>query len=101
MKQRRTSEQKQADDAKYYTTRYNEASGQTIYSAYDSISDRKKEIWQSLCRLKDAQRGYDLRVIAYNCHFFTAAYRYRDDNDKEMLRIFTAYRDFCCPYVTL
>jgi len=100
MKPRRTSEQKQTDDARYYTHRYNESSGNTIYSVYGKPSDRKKEIWQSLCRLKDAQQGYDLRVIAYSMQCFTAAYRYRDADDKEMLRVFTASRDFVLPYVT-
>lgn len=101
MKPRRTSEQKQADDARHYTYRYNRSAGQTIYSVYEKPSDKKKEIWQSLCGLKDAQRGYDLRVIGYNCNFFTAAYRYRDADDKEMLRVFTVNRDFVLPYVIL
>ena len=101
MKPRRTSEQKQADDARYYTHKYNESAGQTIYSVYGKPSDKKKEIWQSLCGLKDAQRGYDLRVIGYSCHLFTAAYRYRDADNKEMLRVFTVSRDFVLPYVSL
>ena len=98
MKPRRTSEQKQIDDARHYTYKYNESLGKTIYSVYDRPSDKKKEIWQSLCRLKDAQRGYDLRVIGYNCHTFTAAYRYRDADDREMLRVFTVSNDFVLPY---
>lgn len=101
MKPRRTSEQKHADDARQYTYRYNQSSGQTIYSVYEKPSARKKEIWQHLCGLKDAQQGYDLRVIGYNCHYFTAAYRYRDADDKEMLRVFTSCKDFVLPYVSL
>lgn len=57
----------------------------TMYAledAYQSASVFKYRAWNYCKQLANQYGGYNLKVISYNCHIFTAGFEYLDDSGR-------------------
>lgn len=80
--------------AQGYISAYNRATADTIYKCYKKPSDRKSRIEWDINYYRRKCGGYDYRVLSYNSQMFTCAYRVKDVNGDEWLRVFTPYYDY-------
>lgn len=59
-----------------------------LYQAYKSPSWRKVRAYRNCLADMAFMKGYDPRICSANCHFFSLAFRYKE-NGKECLRYYT------------
>ena len=79
-----------------YLWSYNRATDRDIYEAYKSPSRRKVNAFRHCKEIQYILNGYDGRITAASCHFFSYAFKYRM-NGHEYLKYITYANEYDIP----
>ena len=71
---------------------YKRSTTYSLDSAYGTYSSAKARAWRYCEELMQEHNGYGLKVIAHNCHTFSAGFMFEQDG-KEMFMYITHARD--------
>ena len=74
--------------------RYQNSELYTLQNAYNSASANKYRAWNYCKQLLKQNNGYNLKVIGFNCHMFSAGFEYIDGNGKKHFVKITKAHDY-------
>ena len=64
---------------------YDKAAGRDIFEVYGRPSYNKVRAFRNCKATQEYYNGYDARIPSASCHFFTFAFKYRDDAGTERM----------------
>lgn len=65
----------------------------SIENVYKNPSDEKIKAWQHILQICNDLGGRDLVVISHSVHYFSAAFKFRENN-KEFFLVYTPFSQY-------